>query len=1045
MIHGPAMLHKRRKLLLILVAALVVLVTAYAVFGYHFAPKLLRKQATAWVQEQYGRELKLGEIRIDPFRLKLEIHDLALPDDDGQALVGAGRFMVDFQASSLFRRAWTFRAIELDQPEVRAVVRQDGRLNLVDLAHLRNPPPPDPDAGIPRLWVQLLQVTGGNVEYLVAARAEPLVKRISPIEFSLRDFRTTAEGGQFVLTASSTGDERFDWRGRFALEPQVVSEGDIGIGGLRVASLLDLMPEPPPVAVGSGVIDLNAHYRVSLGEEVELALQSPAISVSQLSLGKAGETDWLAAAAIALENIDFDLASRRVHAARLHLDALKARSWLDPQGRMNLAELFATPGAAPQGAGTSPAGGAAAPAAPAPASTGPQAEWTASVDAVQITGADIDFEDRSLEERPHFRITPLNLTTGALSLDLAKPVTLQLDARINDAAQLQVEGALAPAPLAGKLKIDLRDASLALVQPYILPVADLTIRSGTVSTRGELGMAPAKAGPDTVIGFDGDISLENLHSVDNTLREDLLNMRRLQVQKLRYRSAPASLTIQRIQVQEPYARVVISREQVVNISAVFDPESAAAKMEEFRAAQASGGKAAPQRKESRSERRRREKAEKEEKKSKAAAAAAALAQPEPPETFPIRIGEVRVQKGRMNFADFNIQPNFAAEILDLTGTIKGMSSARSSRAEVDLKGNLGEFSPVTISGTIQPFAFDRFTDISLKFENIALPVFNPYSGVFAGYNIAKGALTTDLNYQIDNRKLEAKHHIRIEQLEWGEASQFKGEATLPVKFATALLRDRHGVINLDVPVSGSLDDPTLRIGPLVWQVIKNLLTKVVTAPFSWLGSLFAGAEEAQFIDFAPGEATLDPMAAGRLAQLAKGLAEKPDISVDIPLAAIAQVDRPALVQLRLQSQLEEAAAGPPAKGVAAKDGGQAPGVPGYTSLTAKQKRDALSAWYRLQKRALPTIPEPAAPPEGTSKAEAREQVDQAAVAVIEQDLKDRITVEDAELEQLAQARAAAVQSALLSGGELEASRVFIVRADQVSMQGESVRLKLELK
>jgi len=1034
------MLNKRRRWLLIVAGSLVTLVAAYAVFGYHFAPKLLRKHATAWVQEQYGRDLALGEVRIDPFRLKLTIHDIGLPDADGQPLLGAKRFMVDFQASSLFRRAFTFRAIELDQPLVRAVVRRDGQLNLVDLAHLRNPPPPDPDAKIPRLWVQLLQVKGGDIEYLVAAREQPLVKRISPIEFSLRDFRTTSEGGQFVLTASSTADERFDWRGHFALEPQVVSEGDIGIGGLRVATLMDLLPEPPPIAVGSGSINLDTHYRLSLGEVVGLTLQLPKVTVSDLSLGKAGgETDWIAANAITLENTAFDLAARSVQSAKLQVDALRARSWMDAEGRVNLTELLPAEDAGSESGATASAA-ETAPGAPAPAA------WKAVLGTLEVAAADIDFEDRSIEEKPHFRLQPLHLTTGEVSLDLSRAVPLKLETRINETAQLQVEGSLAPAPLAGKLKVDLRDARLANLQPYILPVADLTIRSGTVSTTGELSMAPPKTGPDTVIGFDGDVTLERLHSVDNTLREDLLNLRRLQVQKLRYRSEPASLNIQRILVQEPYARVVISREQIVNISAVFDPEAAALKMEEFRTAQASGGKDKPARKESRAERRKREKAEEAARKAKTAAAVAALNQPDPPDTFPIRIGEVRVQKGRMNFSDFNIQPNFAAEILDLTGSIKTLSSARSSRAEVDLKGNLGEFSPVTISGAIQPFAFDRFTDIQLKFENIALPVFNPYSGVFAGYNIAKGSLTTELNYQIDRRKLEAKHHIRIDQLQWGEASEFKGEATLPVKFATALLRDRHGVINLDVPVSGSLDDPTLRIGPIVWQVIKNLLTKVVTAPFSWLGSLFAGAEEAQFIDFAPGDATLDPMAGQRLSQLAKGLAEKPDISVDIPLAAIPQVDRPALVQRRLQAELNEAAAGTQKEGESkAKSDEEQPAADGYASLTSRQKRDALSAWYRSQKRPLPVIPEPPVPPEGTSKSDAREMADQAAVAVLEQDMKGRITVEDAELEQLAQARAASVQSALLGDGVLEANRVFIVRADRVSMQGESVRLALELK
>ena len=256
-------------------------------------------------------------------------------------------------------------------------------------------------------------------------------------------------------------------------------------------------------------------------------------------------------------------------------------------------------------------------------------------------------------------------------------------------------------------------------------------------------------------------------------------------------------------------------------------------------------------------------------------AAPPLAPPPLDEGMPIRIREVRVDGGRMNFSDLSIQPNFAAEVRQLNGTITGLSSSFLSRATVDRKGKVDDFSPVVIAGTLLPFAFDRFTDIGLKFENIALPVFNPYSGQFAGYNIAKGKLTTDLRYRIEDRKLDASHKTRIDQLEWGEASANQGEATLPVKFATSLLKDRDGVINLDAPVTGTLDDPKLRIGPIVWQIIKNLIVKAVTAPFALLGALFAGAEDAQFVDFAPGDATLEAATAGRLAALSKGLVQKP--------------------------------------------------------------------------------------------------------------------------------------------------------------------------
>ena len=274
--------------------------------------------------------------------------------------------------------------------------------------------------------------------------------------------------------------------------------------------------------------------------------------------------------------------------------------------------------------------------------------------------------------------------------------------------------------------------------------------------------------------------------------------------------------------------------------------------------------------------------------------------------WPIRIREVRIESGQMNFSDQFIQPNFAADIKDLDGTLTGLSTDPNSSAKVDLKGEVGEFSPVTIAGEIQFFAFDRHTDIGMKFENIPLPIFNPYSGRFAGYNIAKGSLTTDLQYLIEDRKLEAKHHIRIDQLEWGEATESKEAVPLPVKLATSLLKDVDGVIDLNVPVNGTLDDPKFRIGPIVWQIIKNILVKAVTAPFRLLGSLFKGAEEAQFVQFAPGEATLDPAAAEQMSALAKGLAQKPEIKLDVPIGVVEELDRPALVDQAVAAEISAA-------------------------------------------------------------------------------------------------------------------------------------------
>ncbi len=217
-----------------------------------------------------------------------------------------------------------------------------------------------------------------------------------------------------------------------------------------------------------------------------------------------------------------------------------------------------------------------------------------------------------------------------------------------------------------------------------------------------------------------------------------------------------------------------------------------------------------------------------------------------------------------NFADLSVQPNFATGIQRIEGTVLGLSSKNqfagesgySWRRRCILAGDRSK-------GEVNVLSAASYTDLAMSFRNMELSTFNPYSGKFAGYNITKGKLTTELHYKVDGRKLDAQHHITVDQLEFGEKTDSKDAVSLPIKLAVALLKDRNGVIDLDIPVTGTLDDPAFRLGPIIWKVFVNILEKAVTAPFALLGALFGGGPDLQFVDFQPGAADLDSAAIGQ--------------------------------------------------------------------------------------------------------------------------------------------------------------------------------------
>jgi hypothetical protein len=1006
----------------------------YALLGFKVAPKIARDQAQAFVRENYGRELAIGEIGIHPFKLQAEVRDLALPDVDGRPMLGFERLFVDFEIASLWNRAFTFKEVTIEVPLAHAVVRPDGSLNLADLALPEDPE--EPDEPLPSVWIHKLAVERGNIEFTDEARASPLTRRFHAVGFGLEDFRTTPEGGDFSFNARSPEDETFEWRGQFALEPVISSDGEFTLGSLQATGVADFLGDALPFGLSQGTIDLSGSYRMALGEQVELEVELPAITLNALGLRARGaDADWVTIPSLVVSGTNLALPAQTVTVDKVALDTLAAQAWMSADGTVNLQQLFAPEPTATSTQAAAPADVADAAHAAAPQT--PAQPWTVTVGGIEVTNATIAFEDRSLTPATKFDLAPVNLRMSDVSLDLARPLPVQLDAMVNGHARFDASGTLTPEPLAAELDIKLARARMQMLQPYVLPVADLTITGGELDVAGTATLAPpGQDGPE--MSFGGNVVIDGFRSVDNALKQELVSFGRLELQKLSYAMAPDSLSIDRVLVRQPYARVIVSPDQIINIAAVLDPEGTAKALAERQAAAAADAARTP------AERKRlekeREAAEKAASRSQDSADSPPPVQAAPADTFPIRIREVRIERGRMNFSDYFIQPNFSAEVQDLGGTLTGLSSAYDSRAKVQLAGKLEEFSPVSITGELQPFAFDHYTDIGMKFENIALPIFNPYSTPLAGYNIAKGKLTTDLHYRIENRKLDAQHKIRVDQLEWGEATATQGEATLPVKFATSLLKDRDGVINLDVPIGGTLDDPSFRIGPIVWQVIKNIIVKAVTAPFALLGSLFAGAEDAQFIDFAPGEATLDAATAERLGALAKSLAEKPELKLDVPIGALPDVDRPALAERAYRTAVDGAVAARFGKG-ANKD---AP-PPTYASLEPRQQIEVLTAVVKQQTGAAPQVPEAPDAPEGTSRADAKAMRESAAVEFLEKTAREGIVVADTEFERLATERANAVERALLADGALDPTRVFKVREGKVSASEGKVRFELGLK
>jgi hypothetical protein len=272
----------------------------------------------------------------------------------------------------------------------------------------------------------------------------------------------------------------------------------------------------------------------------------------------------------------------------------------------------------------------------------------------------------------------------------------------------------------------------------------------------------------------------------------------------------------------------------------------------------------------------------------------------------IKIDTVTVQGGTIHFTDRHIKPGYTTRFQEIGGRISGLTSEEEQFADVELRGVQDGAAPIEITGKINPLRENLYVDLKSDFKNMDLSATSPYAGRYLGYTIEKGKLSLAMQYIIVNKKLDAKNTVFIDQLTLGESVESPEATKMPVKLAIALLKNRKGEIEIDLPIEGTTDDPDFRVGKIIWKVILNILVKAATSPFSLLGALFGGGsgDEMSHVDFQYGSAMLTEQEQKKVDKVLTILYERPALRVEIEGYADPINDREGLKQEYLRRKVK---------------------------------------------------------------------------------------------------------------------------------------------
>lgn len=1003
-------------------ASLALLVALYALLGFVIAPRIVRSTLLEKIPVAIGAMPAVGEIHINPFLFQAEVKDFALATKTGEKLVGFGRLFVDFQLSSIWHRAYTFKAIEIDAPFANAVLAKDGTLNLAQLQPKPTTPEP-PQASkepMPALRIKSFKVSKGAVSFDDRSHPSEFASRLEPIDFELREFSTGVDGGRFTFTGASKLGETLEWHGHLSVQP-LESDGEFRIAALQAHTLWDYLEDQLSFVIPSGTIALNGTYKFALMDKPDLHVEVAQVAVRDLKIRpKDSDADWISVPEFDVTGTAVDLASRHAHIDAVRFKGVSVDAWMEADGSLNLMKLAgaaATSGAAPSAT--------SATVAPATVPGTAAAPWTFDMGEFSVDGARLAAEDKTVKPSIQVVLAPFSLKATGLSSDMAKPVELKLDTHINDDASLTLAGKVVPAPLAADVELTVHGINLKPLQPYIAKQTALTLVSGHVDVDGKVHYGVQKKLPS--IQFAGNVGVSGVRTIDNDLHEDFVNWDRVDIQGIEYSQNPDRLAIEQIVAHKPYALAIIEKNSSMNVQRVLRiaPKTAASSSTDPTTAGTSSAgislAGVPLEETSSA--------------TLPAPVSTVAVKPKASGTpsMPIDIKKIVIEGGTTNFTDYSVAPTFSIGILTLEGSVSGLSTQPKSRATVDLHGKVDAFAPASITGQVNMLSAVLYTDINLDFRNMDLTTFNPYSGKFAGYNIVKGKLTTQLHYKVDGRKLDATHHIIVDQLEFGEKTDSKDAVSLPLKLAVALLKDRNGVIDLDIPVDGTLDDPQFKVGPIVWKVFVTLITKAVTAPFAMLGRLFGAGPDLQFVDFKPGVAVLDASAEEKTKTVGKALVERPQLKIEIPISVVPEIDAPALADVQYAARLKDVQS---AKTNRKKSD---PASPPFEQLDIGKQIDVLTEFYSLELGAEPKYPD------AIAAIKTKPELNAAKLDFLSKAIHAHIVIGEDDLKALGQQRAAAVQWVLLNESQIAPERVYLVGNGKVSSHEGQVRAELSLQ
>ena len=730
----------------------------------------------------------------------------------------------------------TLKSVKIQSPELHVTHNRDGTLNLTSLIEesKTEKAPEQKTSEKPFGYrVDEIIVDQGKVIFTDQGPERPFEKRLENIHAGIKGLTNEADKKAATeISFQTDAKEEFSQSGTVQLTP-LLAEGRIEMKGLQLKGLRPYYESVLGVEITEGLLDLATRFAVAQKDDkkLETKLDELNAALRSLRLDVPGDREPLwRAPLLTIKDTTVDVEKKSIVVGSFECRDGNGFIHRDPDGTISYARLIKTQAGASE--------------AKKPEKED-AAEWAVQIKQVALDRFRIIFEDRMLN--PPARMTVSSLSARAENASNAKNARakVRIQATINNKGRLRLTGALGTRPVAGRLNVDAQGIAVVPFQPYLADQVNFSLTGGEVGSKGVLTI---ETGSDGVlkVNYEGGVQVTDFASVEKDASQDLLKWKSLDLGGIQFALQPMQLRINEINLSDFYSRMILGADGKLNLQKLAAQKTDASAPEETK--EAKPAEAPP---------------------------------PAPSGEKQISIGKINLQAGNVYFSDFFVKPNYSANLTSVQGSISELKP--DAPGDVAIQAKLDNAAPVDIQGKLNPLSEDLYMDIAADAREIELNPMSPYSIKYVGYGIERGELSFKVKYKVENRKLDAQNQIILNQLTFGEKVESPTATKLPVLLAVALLKDRNGVIDVNLPISGSLDSPEFSVGGIILRIIINIITRAVTSPFTLLGAAFGGGSggELSYIEFDYGSTNLSSTAEAKIKSLATAMNNRPALKLDI--------------------------------------------------------------------------------------------------------------------------------------------------------------------